>query len=61
MKLTTYCMINGTHNYVVFNSNFVSITECDDIGKNFTKEYTNDEFADFVNKYNIQFYDWEEE
>ena len=61
MKLTTYCMINDTHHFVVFNTNHVSITKLDDIGKNITKKYTNKKFVDFVNENNIIFYDWEVE
>jgi len=60
MKLTTYYMINDTHHFVVFNSNHVSITKLDEM-LNPTTKYTNDEFADYVNKNNIQFYDWESE
>jgi len=59
--LSTYCMINHTHNFVVFKSNGVLITELDDMGKNKQTEYTNNEFVDFVNANNVQFYDWEEE
>tara|TARA_R100001086_G_scaffold232703_2_gene154043 strand:+ start:423 stop:614 length:192 start_codon:yes stop_codon:yes gene_type:complete len=58
-ELTTYCMINDIHNFVVFKSKTVLITELDDEGKNKQTEYTNKKFADFVNANNIQFYDWE--
>ena len=54
-------MINDTHHFVVFNTNHVSITKLDDIGKNITKKYTNKKFVDFVNENNIIFYDWEVE
>tara|TARA_R100001126_G_C4831418_1_gene151986 strand:- start:232 stop:426 length:195 start_codon:yes stop_codon:yes gene_type:complete len=58
-QLTTYCMINDIHNFVVFKSKTVLITELDDEGKNKQTEYTNEKFADFVNANNVQFYDWE--
>ena len=58
-ELTTYCMINDIHNFVVFKSNSVLLTELDDEGINKLTEYTNKKFADFVNANNIQFYDWE--
>ena len=61
MKLTTYCMINDTHNFVVFKSNSVLLTQLDDEGINKQTEYTNKNFVDFVNENNIIFYDWEEE
>ena len=52
-------MINDIHNYVVFKSNGVLITELDDKGINKQTEYTNKEFVDYANKHNLQFYDWE--
>ena len=58
-QLTTYCMIDDTHNFVVFKSNGVLMTVLDDDGINKQTEYTNEKFADFVNANNIQFYDWE--
>ena len=58
-ELTTYCMINDIHNFVVFKSNSVLLTQLDDEGINKQTEYTNKNFADFVNANNIQFYDWE--
>ena len=58
-QLTTYCMINDIHNFVVFKSNGVLITELDDKGINKQTEYTNKEFVDYANKHNLQFYDWE--
>ena len=61
MKVTTYCMINDTHHFVVFKSNSVLLTQLDDEGINKQTEYTNKNFVDFVNENNIIFYDWEEE
>tara|TARA_Y100000361_G_C10854348_1_gene186041 strand:+ start:225 stop:416 length:192 start_codon:yes stop_codon:yes gene_type:complete len=58
-ELTTYCMINDIHNFVVFKSNSVLLTQLDDEGINKQTEYTNKKFVDFVNANNIQFYDWE--
>lgn len=59
--LSTYCMINNTHNFVVFKSNSVLITELDDAGINKQTEYTHKDFVNFVNENYLQFYDWEEE
>ena len=59
--LSTYCMINDIHNFVVFKSKSVLITELDDKGINKQKEYTHNDFVDFVNENDLQFYDWEEE
>tara|TARA_R100000995_G_C3434010_1_gene99906 strand:+ start:427 stop:621 length:195 start_codon:yes stop_codon:yes gene_type:complete len=60
-KLFTYCMIDDTHHLVVFYPTYVRITECDDEGVNNSKDYTLNEFVDFVNENNIDFYDWEVE
>ncbi len=59
--LSTYCMINDIHNFVVFRSKSVLITELDDEGINKQKEYKHSDFVDFVNDNDLHFYDWEEE
>ena len=59
--LSTYCMINDIHNFVVFKSKSVFITELDNEGINKQKEYKHNDFVDFVNENDLHFYDWEEE
>ena len=59
--LSAYCMIDGVHNFVVFKSKSVLITELDDEGINKQKEYTHNDFVNFVNKNDLKFYDWEVE
>lgn len=58
-ELTTYCMIDDIHNFVVFKPNNVLMTQLDDEGKNKQIKFTNEKFADFVNANDIHFYDWE--
>ena len=57
--VTTYFIKNNVHNYVAFHHGYVLITELDNEGINKQKKLSNVEFANYANKNNLDFYDWE--